>query len=136
MGVPGLVFIQCKFSDGEASTKLTVKMVTSALDKLLEERDVLFFNSSQTKAQSKNMGNKLGNQIAQLGVLEDHVVLCFSVLRGLEPNMSIFKERVKEFAEDRKFRGTIVVANGRNGGAALYGPVFGQLALVHSSGPQ
>ena len=56
---------------------------------------------------------------------------------NVEPqDVQVFGERVATHAAKVGFRGTVVVADGCDGGALFYGDSFKQLALVHSSAPR
>jgi hypothetical protein len=126
----GEIFVQNKFSCGTASTKLVVSDVNNAVDKLLLERGVLFFETEEEAAKQRGRAT---NQISRLGILEENVVLCFSVLRTLSPSLAEFAKSVHQHATTKSFKGAIVVSNGQTGGMLLYGDSFKQLALVHSS---
>jgi hypothetical protein len=129
-GVPGAIFVQNKFSDGKSNNPLRVVTVKESLDKLLLERGVLFFETEEEAAKQRGRAD---NQIASLGIQEENVVLCFSVLRDVSPAFSKFADEVAAHAKKTGFKGVLVVANGQRGGALLYGDSFKHLALVHSS---
>jgi hypothetical protein len=123
----GAVFVQNKFSKGGATTKLTVKTVTDALDKLMLERGVLFFKDGGSD------GGVVGNQISAMNIQEPNVVLLFSVLRDLQPKFELFSVAVSKYATEVGFKGAIVVSDGQPGGELLYGDSFKRLALLHAS---
>jgi hypothetical protein len=118
----GAVFVQNKFSEGGATTKLTVKTVTESLDKLILERGVLFFEDGGSDEEVRN-------QISALNIQERNVVLLFSVLRDLQPTFDKFAAAVSKHATKIGFKGAIVVADGQPGGERLYGDSFKRLAL-------
>jgi hypothetical protein len=126
-----LNFIQNKYSDGNASTTLSVKTVTDGLDKLLLERGVLF-ELAHPVAIGKG---KKQNQITQLNVREEDVVYTFCLLRQLPAKQEEFFAKVARYALDVGFKGTLAIALGRKGGGVFYGDTFRHLALVHSSAP-
>lgn len=83
-GRNGLVFTQDKYSDEKSATTFSIKDVTNGLDRLLDERGVLFDVDGTDGTEPPK------NQISKLGVKEEDVVYCWSGLRMLPKNHCVF----------------------------------------------
>jgi hypothetical protein len=116
----GLGFVQNKFSASGSTTSTLAKDIVDALHKLVKDRGILFVGGGQ------DITDDTKNQIAQLGVLEKNVFLCFTSLRSCSNKM----EAVRAAADDVGFEGSILVTDGKKGCRQFFGSSFANLALL------
>jgi len=140
--VPGLVFDQMKFSKEDASTAVSLKDIKAGLDKLVQERGLLFNVPKERlhgvrekwqkeKRHGTSSPSALANQIAALGVKEEDVIYCWSVLRSRPPTDKL-KSGIFEHAEKIGFLGTVLISErGDDQAKKQFGDSFCGLALLH-----
>jgi hypothetical protein len=119
-GTVALIFIQNKFSEDGSATTTAPKDVEDALSKLLRDRGVLFNSPEATIPVDSS------NQIAQLGVAEKDVILCFTSLRKRVSEMAWLRDA----ALRANFQGRIAMTDGKAGCRVFFGPSFKRLALL------
>lgn len=135
-----LLCIQDKFSGATSGKKFVIKQLKTMIKGLFQERGILFDVSENVSAPK--------NQISACRFKEEEIVIVIFSFRELEPKMDDvpakkrkrgegetkrvagFKTRVAELVTTLKFKGSIIIAPGREGCNAFFGTSFSNLEVL------
>ena len=119
---PGLIFDQCKYSEGNSSTGIGCDDFIKGLKNVIKERGLLY------NVDPENL--QCGNQISALDVKEENIVYCWSVLRKTTDSL---EDSVREKAQQLGFKGSIIITDNKDDPTNMFGETFKDLAHLHRS---